>query len=50
MEFEELGLNEANTARLRKSLEQADRGEFIDHETIKAKYAVWLDPSDEANS
>jgi hypothetical protein len=35
-------LSEADLARLNKSIEQAERGEFIDHETIKAKYAEWL--------
>jgi len=35
-------LDEKDLARLNKSLEQADRGEFIDHETVKAKHAQWL--------
>lgn len=35
-------LDEKQLSRLNKSLEQADKGEFISNESIKAKYAAWL--------
>ena len=35
-------LNEDQLARLNKSLNQADKGEFISHESVKTKYSEWL--------
>ena len=35
-------LTEEDLTRLDHSLAQADRGEFIPHETVKAKYEQWL--------
>jgi len=35
-------LTEKDLDRLNHSLDQAERGEFIPHETVKAKYAEWL--------
>lgn len=35
-------LDDIQLDRLNKSIEQADKGEFIPHESVKAKYSKWL--------